>query len=520
MSNNTVQPAIVVFDKDRTEVLGIAPEGTTDITYLSTISEAQVDAGATAGVATNAAGEMIGRSGSNMGKPVGAVTDPVTGGNVFSDGADTAFGVGVRSPQLKPNNIATRVNCAALFSGGYATAALTTGHTYHHAIALEAPFDAVQLILANNIAASITGVLASVSTTPAITTAGTAIDNTALNNSAGTWVPVTVSGSSAITLPAGTAANPSLVLSDIIPLPSQARTDIVDALPILLARVFMPKAGNASIPLVGNGLGNLNKWGTIPATASQPPGGRTWFARRQDVDAVTTPAAFTDTEASPGRANGMVVGVRYFVRGQVVQTMIFGDSIPQGSTASLAVSCHQFLTLAKHAVSTPNLPVECANFAWASQTTTQYLARALVAIPIVKPDIAFYFPFSPNDGAPTAATITTQFYNLSQFLACCHDNRALPVLITGLPRTTDATNATSFWTAGQDQLRIGLNNALAQFPYTVVLDFADILGNGIASASVAELWGLAANTADGLHLSDAGNLVAYPEVEALLRRLR
>lgn len=88
MSNNTVQPAIVVFDKDRTEVLGIAPEGTTDITYLSTISEAQVDAGATAGVATNAAGEMIGRSGSNMGKPVGAVTNPVTGGIKVSSGSD------------------------------------------------------------------------------------------------------------------------------------------------------------------------------------------------------------------------------------------------------------------------------------------------------------------------------------------------------------------------------------------------------------------------------------------------
>lgn len=79
MSNNTVQPAIVIFDKDRTEVLGIAPEGTHDITYLSTISAAQVDAGATAGVALDAAGNMISRAGVSLGAPVGAVTDPATG---------------------------------------------------------------------------------------------------------------------------------------------------------------------------------------------------------------------------------------------------------------------------------------------------------------------------------------------------------------------------------------------------------------------------------------------------------
>ena len=477
-------PMVGIFDTTLGRLVGISPEGATDVTTVATVE-----------------------------------TNLVTGGNIFSDGSDAAFGVGIRSPQLKPNNVGTRVNCAALFTGGYATAALVTGHTYHHAIAVEAPFDAVQLILSNNLTSAITGVLAAVSTTPAITSSGS-IDNTSLNNSAGTWTNVTVSGSASITLPAGTANSPSLVLSDVIPLKSQDRTDIVGALPIVLARVFMPKAGNATIPLVGNGLGNLNKWGTIPATSSQPPGGRTWFARRQDVDAVTTPASFTDTEASPGRANGMIVGVRYFVRGQVVQTMYFGDSITQGSNSNLEVSCHQFGTMAKHAVSTPLLPVEVANFGWAGQTTTQYLARALVAIPVVKPDVVFYFPFSPNDGAPTAATIATQFYNLSQFLACCHDNRALPVLITGLPRTTDATNTASFWTAAQDQLRIGLNDALSQYPYIVVLDFADILGNGIASSTVAELWGLAANTADGLHLSDAGNLVAYPEVETLLKRLR
>jgi len=80
MSNNTVQPAIVVFDKDRTEVLGIAPEGTTDITYLSTISEAQANAGATQGLAVTAGGEMVGRDGVAMGTPVTAVLDPVTGG--------------------------------------------------------------------------------------------------------------------------------------------------------------------------------------------------------------------------------------------------------------------------------------------------------------------------------------------------------------------------------------------------------------------------------------------------------
>lgn len=80
MSNNTVQPAIVVFDKDRTEVLGIAPEGTTDITYLSTISAAQANAGATQGLAVTAGGEMVGRDGVAMGKPVTAVVNLQTGG--------------------------------------------------------------------------------------------------------------------------------------------------------------------------------------------------------------------------------------------------------------------------------------------------------------------------------------------------------------------------------------------------------------------------------------------------------
>ena len=86
MSNNTVQPAIVVFDKDRTEVLGIAPEGTTDITYLSTISAAQANAGATQGLAVTAGGEMVGRDGVAMGKPVTAVVNLQTGGIECSKG--------------------------------------------------------------------------------------------------------------------------------------------------------------------------------------------------------------------------------------------------------------------------------------------------------------------------------------------------------------------------------------------------------------------------------------------------
>lgn len=80
MSNNKVQPAVVIFDTDRAEACGVAPMGVADPTYFAPITKAQREAGGVRGVAINDVGQMIDASGNSIGTPVGSVVDTVTGG--------------------------------------------------------------------------------------------------------------------------------------------------------------------------------------------------------------------------------------------------------------------------------------------------------------------------------------------------------------------------------------------------------------------------------------------------------
>lgn len=79
MSNNSVQPAVVIFDKDRAEACGVSPEGVPDPTFFAPVTKAQRDAGGVRAVAVNDDGEMVDADGNVGGVPVGMVVDPVTG---------------------------------------------------------------------------------------------------------------------------------------------------------------------------------------------------------------------------------------------------------------------------------------------------------------------------------------------------------------------------------------------------------------------------------------------------------
>lgn len=410
--------------------------------------------------------------------------NPVTGRIANStQGGVTTFNS--PSAQLtKISNVGTR----CLFGAVDSLANDAAGFTYNTGWALESSFDAVQIIFANN---QTTG---TISIGPVkVATSATVGDG---NNSAGTWANVTFSGASTVTLPnAASAADPTLTLSDWIPLSSIARSDIVGALPLLFARAFVPVA-TTTFPISFNvGISSLG-W----ATKSD---GRIRPCRKQVGDQVTTPAGFNSVVETSG---SVIYGVRYRARGRVVTVAVFGDSISAGSTSgggTLYGDGHIYR--ACKALSTQATPVQLANLGWGGQTSAQYVARAERILPILTPDIAFYSAFTPNDGLPTAALNDAARQRVARFYAACAASGTVPVLLTGLPMPASTPNAS------QDGFRKAYNAEISAFSQTVIADQGASIGDGALPEGF-----LAGTSGDNLHPNDAGWDVMTPSIKNAL----
>ena len=421
----------------------------------------------------------------NAGYPVMSKTDPVTGRIAKSNSGGVETFNSPTAKLTKVNNVGAR----GIFGSVVEIANDASGLTYNTAWALESAFDAIQLVFANP-KTSGTVLIGPVK----VSTAATVGDG---NNSAGTWTNVTFSGATTVTLPNATDANdPTLTLSDWIPISSLARSDVVGGLPLLFARMFLP-AATTLFPI------NFNTGITSTGWSSKSDG-RIRPCRKQVGDAITTPSAFTSTTETSGCP---IYAVRYRARGRVVSVASFGDSIGAGASSgggTLYGDGHIYRACT--ALSTLSSPVQLQNMGWGGQTSAQILARAIRAIPVLKPDVAIYSAFTPNDGLPTAETNNAARQRVAQFYSVCADYGVVPVILNGIPMPASTPNVT------QDGFRKKYNSELAAFSQTIIVDQNSAIGDGALPEGI-----ISGKSGDGLHPNDAGyELMTVPVKNALL----
>jgi hypothetical protein len=417
--------------------------------------------------------------------PVTAETNPLTGGKAIASGAVTVSRPWEVSARTY-GNVGTR--CAVMVNTPSFSLSATT-YTWSLAIAIPADAIAVQIIALNAQAATVTGVTGSVSV---------GANKADMLNNAGSWTAATWSGSSTVTLPTGTAALPVLTISDWVPVTPLASTFSSSAgLPLQMcyARIATP-AANASVSLAGYGASSA-AWETIADNNVRG-------VRFQAGDFVASPSGMT---GSTNPQSAPVVGVRYMTKSaNVMDVMLLGDSIEYGFGP--AILGNSWGHMACNALSTPGRSIySCNNHGYSGQNTSAILARALNVIPQFKPSIVIFPAFSPNDGAPTQAIINTQIYNIRRITELCLANGAVPMVIEGLPKTTNATNVASSYTAPQDALRTELNALSAAGALIYVR-------HGVGNGASPELWRSAADTSDGTHPSDLAALTMSGSVQA------
>lgn len=410
-----------------------------------------------------------------------AKTRIASGIQVSRNSAGAALGVTngsgiINTAQTTKCHIGTRIVCGTP-QGVWAPGA-NADYTWSTMMALPDSFVAIRLVMMNDSTSTIAGVKAC---------ASVGGDATKMVNQGGTFTNFTFSGAATVTLAAGTSTSPAITLSDWLPLASTARTD-GGSLPLVYVRALTPSTNANSIPLIGLGLA-WSGWET-------KSDGLVFATRFQNADGVGTPANMTEAGATDP-SGSPVVGVQYLTTAGSVSIAFFGDSITSGYTATIPGDswCHK-------AIAGLGARYSCANLGASGQTTTQCLTRAQVYIPTMRPYMAFFPAFSPNDGTPTAAITNTAAANALQFIDLCRQYGTIPVIINGLPKTTDNTNATSSYTNGQDDFRKTLNSSLSGYGVTVV-DFATPLSNSTALGTASK-WSAASATVDGTHPSDTG----------------
>ena len=354
---------------------------------------------------------------------------------------------GKLSPWPKRSSIHSRIMATFQNAG---TANATPGWTSHIRVAADADFTHVRLVIPNLEAAAITGCTAIVAATA---------NSTSKITPTGAWATVAVAGSSTFTLPARVSASePSYTVTDWIRLDSIARDD-GGTLPLAMARLFIPVA-NGTFSTTG---------GLSAGFDALYPDAMAWQTRQQ-IDGVSTPASFSST------AEGTTVafhGMQF--RGSYSNATILGvgDSITSGFAGT--VQQNNWGWRAVSALRALGYRVSWANGGHNGQTPTQYLARGKSLAAAIAPQIVTYSPFSPNDGAPGAAVLATQWANTLEFLDWASANRYVPVLTTPCPWDS--------LTAGQDAFRVTLRDRILALRDRVdVIDFDAVASNQASPA--------------------------------------
>ena len=371
------------------------------------------------------------------------------------------------------------------------TGAFGSDYTQHVQMAMEAPFDAIQVGVLNGYSAggTVVQVIASV-----MAAAGDPTTTAPLNN-AGTWVNAGVGGS-ALNVPAAStnAYAPGIAWGDVVQLSSLDRSD-GGTLPLLCVRVQSALASNGGVT---NRITSM-----VPCTIANPafeadnansvPYGRIYRSRNNAVLGVTTPSLMTTT--SNGNGNAAPIIVRYWLRNGYGRTLVvIGDSIP-GAYGSTSLNGWSFAHEARRQVSTPLAPVDLAVLCFSGSGSNNTAVRAEALAVNFKGASAFSQIASPNSiGVPiSAAGVASERFNFQRILNAC-SAQSMPVIAwTMFPAQYSAKS----WGA-TDTLRTAMNaTRLAGSRSTAtVVDFGGAAAGPVDANGQQTFPG---SEADGLH---------------------
>jgi len=345
---------------------------------------------------------------------------------------------------------------------------------------LAAPFEAIRLLFINGSANNCVNIKWAVSALPL------GFDHTsraAWNNNSGTWTSGTIS----TTAPAS-AANPTITATPWVELDGESAC--------FSARVYIPSSGNTDATIAVNYKGNADAGGEAFASLS----GDEWIMSSGTAgDHIANIAGMTSTANA---AWGFIAGVQYRCKtGGVVTVMGGGDSIMHGTYGD--IQGNSYWTKAVRALKQAGRRIEQANFGWSGQTTTTYSARMSYALPIIRPSLLIYSPFSPNDTAPTDATIAAQMTNAATVRSACRNLGVVYAPVTGTPYN---------YTAAEDALRKQLNDEVRGDVSGIDIDAYVATAQGYGTAATIK----PAFTSDDIHLLDDGNEAASMAVTPIL----
>lgn len=318
---------------------------------------------------------------------------------------------------LPPVSGATAFRQAA----GQGSTSLGTGRTYANQVPFEKPYYAIRLIFANyNTAAAqvFDGVKVAPSPAGMDTNNGTSL----------TWSQVTFSGSNTATVPiatqgsGGTAANniiPGYLVSDLIPVQSVARTDVVGGLPLLFIRGY--SVGDCRVSTMGSSSANAN--------AIFQAQGYTYLGQQAVGDAVTTITGITGAASALSVASGVI-----FYNGDgTFDCPVFGDSLCAGySGTSLGYQSGWIANIG------PMLRVRSgvmgfANFALGGETYANSILTMRAYVTAYKPKAVAFYNFSPNTFAGLQSNLDASFALMLENVKWLKDQGVEPIVITGTP---------------------------------------------------------------------------------------
>ena len=307
--------------------------------------------------------------------------------------------------------------------------------------------------------------------------------------SALTWVPVTFSGSASASVPAagaviGNQVQPGLLLSDLIPVRSIARSD-GGSRKLFRVRALMSGGGSGrTVHTLQMGNAYAATWNADSRVNGYQVGHTTHSA-----DYVTT-TSDGNVVYEGATAHCPVFTVLFYGTSSGVHGVAVGDSLVQGQLSSAG----NYLGWPQLATMRGNGDLTLANFGSSGQYMPDTLATLKRVVDTIKPGFVVMRNFTINGGAGAQSDFDTKFAMFLEGADYCRRNG---IVFVGL--TTTPVNS---WSAGVAAMMATLNArtmALPQSPYFRVIDTATPV---LDPANPSQI--LAAYNGDGTHLNDAG----------------
>ncbi len=453
-------------------------------------------------------------NGVDIGNLVTSETSPVTGGIKKAVAGSSNI---VASLGLLSRNKSVFVDDPLGNQLGSAGAA---GYTWYGKRQVPCEFDAIQLVIGQNITDTPTiKAIVAVTETAAVDTdpnryqpiVGGATYATVDAAEQYGWRSVTWGGAASATFPVNALRsqfNRDFLTSDIIPLSSVPRAD-GGAGNLLMWRIY---ASGATISFVGV---------TPLATPDQTTHGDLVIqsSYRSAIDA-TTGGTINSLPGSITNSS-LFVGVVLYSRGRAVSMIGIGDSITQqdGLVADKVSSWGQ---RAAQLCIDAGIPTGWINAGCSGYPTATYQPQGKNQITTYKPHLALYAAWSPNDtslgmtAAQLRGAIQTMAGRTMDFINHCAANGVHPILLTGIPYKKHLN------TAALDQQRKDYNariRAMGEAGVCSVLDMDAIISDGGSPADLLPAYQVAAESPNFLHINEAGTNAVAAELAALVKTL-